>query len=216
MKAAIIGATGLVGQQLLAQLLESGVYSEVHAIGRREISFSHPRLVQHIINLDLLGELQLGTGIDHAYCTLGTTIKQARTPDAFQRVDRDYVCSFGRLMKHAGAARMAVNSSIGASPHTRNLYLRTKGEMEQCLRDLQFEKLVIVRPSLLVPTGRREFRLGENIAYSLFRLLGWSLVGPLRRYRPVTPRQVALTLFRKAQEPGSGVTLAESEAIDVG
>ena len=216
MKAAIIGATGLVGQQLLAQLLESGTYSEVHAIGRREIAFSHPCLVQHVISLDALGKLQLGTDIDHAYCTLGTTIKQARSPHAFQRVDRDYVCVFGKLMKQAGASCMGVNSSIGANTNTRNLYLRTKGEMEQCLRDLQFEKLVIVRPSLLVPTGRRELRLGEIIAYNLFRILGWSLVGPLHRYRPVTPGRVAQTLYRKAQGPGTGVMLVESDAINTG
>jgi len=213
MKAAIIGATGLVGQQLLQLLLDSDRYSEIHAIGRRKIDVDHPKLTQHIIRLDSLAGLSINGGVDHAFCTLGTTIKQAGSPGEFQRVDRDYVCSFGEAMKRLGASALAVNSSIGADSGSGNLYLRTKGEMEDCLRQCQFGTLVMVRPSLLVPTGRREFRLGEVVAFSFFRLFGWVLQGPLRRYRPVKPRAVAGALFDGVQAPNAGVVIVQSEAI---
>lgn len=213
MKAAIIGATGLVGQQLLKLLLDSGRYDEVHSIGRRKIGLDHPKLIQHIIDLDNLGSLEIETSIDHGFCTLGTTIKLAGSPAAFKHVDRDYVCEFGRLLKHQGATAVAVNSSLSADSQSRNLYLQTKGEMEECLRDCKFESLVIVRPSLLVPTGRKEFRLGEIVGFNLMRLLGWMLVGPLHRYRPVKPDSVARTLFDGVDSADPRTTIFESESI---
>ncbi|KPK11514.1 MAG: hypothetical protein AMJ68_05695 [Acidithiobacillales bacterium SG8_45] len=213
MKAAIIGATGLVGQRLLRLLLDSDRYSEIHAIGRRKIDLDNPKLTQHIIGLDNLAGLSINADIDHAFCTLGTTIKQAGSPEEFQRVDRDYVCVFGELMKRLGASGLAVNSSIGADSGSANLYLRTKGEMEDCLRRCQFGTLVVVRPSLLVPTGRQEFRLGEVVAFGFFRVFGWLMQGPLRRYRPVDPRAVARALFDGVQSPNAGIVIVQSEAV---
>ena len=213
MKAAIIGATGLVGQQLLRLLLDSERYAEVHTIGRRKIELDHPRLIQHTIELDKLGGLEIDANINHGFCTLGTTIKQAGSPEAFKLVDRDYVCEFGKLLKRLGVTAVAVNSSLGADSQSRNLYLQTKGEMEECLRDYGFDALVIVRPSLLVPAGRKEFRLGEILAFNLFRFLGWLLIGPLRRYRPVKPASVAQTLFDSVLTTSTGTTIFESESI---
>jgi len=213
MKAAIIGATGLVGQQLLKLLLDSERYDEVHAIGRRKISPDHPKLKQHVIELDDIASLSIDGNIDHGFCTLGTTIKQAGSADVFRHVDRDYVCAFGEAMKRLGVSALAVNSSIGADARSGNLYLKTKGEMEDCLRQCQFGTLAIVRPSLLVPTGRKEFRLGEVVAFSMFRLFGWMLLGPLRRYHPVQPRAVARALFDAAQTSNAGVVIVQSESI---
>ena len=213
MKAAIIGATGLVGQRLLQLLLDSDRYSEIHAIGRRKIDLEHPKLTQHVIGLNNLGALTISGGVDHGFCTLGTTIKQAGSPEAFRRVDHDYVCAFGETMKRLGASALAVNSSIGADSKSNNLYLKTKGEMEDCLRRCHFNTLVMVRPSLLVPTERREFRLGELVAFNFFRLFAWLFQGPLRRYRPVEPRAVATALFEGIQAENAGVVIIQSESI---
>lgn len=213
MKAAIIGATGLVGQQLLKRLLDSDRYSEIHAIGRRKIDLEHPKLKQHVIEFDDLAGLTIPGGVDHGFCTLGTTIKQAGSAEAFRRVDRDYVCIFGETLKRLGASAFAVNSSIGADSGSSNLYLKTKGEMEDCLRRCQFNTLVLVQPSLLVPTGRREFRLGEVVAFGFFRLFAWLFQGPLRRYHPVEPRAVAGALFDGIRAENAGMVIIKSESI---
>lgn len=213
MNAAIVGATGLVGRNLLTLLLESGRYDQVHSIGRKKIDLNHAKLIQHTIELENLDELTIKSKIHHGYCTLGTTIKIAGSPDAFKRVDRDYVCGFGKLLKRLGANALAVNSSLGANATSGNLYLQTKGEMEACLTELAFQSLIIVRPALLVPTGRKEFRLGEMLGYGVLGLFGWSFVGPLRRYRAVTPAAVTQTLFDNMQSAKSGNIIIESELI---
>jgi len=213
MNAVIIGATGLVGQQLLKLLLDSNRYEAVHSIGRRKIESGHPRLIQHVIKLADIADLEIDSNFEHGFCTLGTTIKLAGSPKAFKQVDRDFVCEFGKFMKRHGATAIAVNSSLSANPHSRNLYLQTKGEMEECLGGYGFNSLVIVRPSLLVPTGRNEFRLGEIIGFNLMRIFRWMLIGPLRRYRPVTPAAVAERLFSSMESLSPGTTIYQSESI---
>ena len=50
MKALVIGATGATGHELLARLLETQQFSEIHAFGRRTPAESHPRLHSHVID----------------------------------------------------------------------------------------------------------------------------------------------------------------------
>ena len=212
--AAIIGATGLVGQQLLKLLLASDRYDQVHSISRRRIDLDSPKLVQHVTPLDNLGQVQPGSTIDDAFCTLGTTIKVAGTQENFAHVDREYVCEFAKWARSNGAKVMAVNSSLGASSRSGNFYLKTKGQMEDCLREAGFDSLTIVRPSLLVPTGRTPKRFGEEVAFKVMQLFGWLMVGPARRYRAVKPVQVARALLAGAARPGAAVQIIESEAIE--
>lgn len=212
--AAIIGATGLVGRQLLRLLLESDHYRTVHSIGRRRVENNDSRLVQHVGSLDGLTGIQLDSGIDDVFCALGTTIKVAGTQENFARVDRDYVCEFAKWAKQHGAVTMAVNSSLGADPHSGNFYLRTKGEMENCLQGIGFNSLTIVRPSLLVPAGREPKRPAEIIGYRAMQLFGWLLIGKAQRYRPVEPLGVARAMLSGVLNGGPGTTIVESEAID--
>ena len=43
--------------------------------------------------------LDLEVKADHFICTVGTTIKKAKTKDKFRLVDYDLVLAFGRLAK---------------------------------------------------------------------------------------------------------------------
>ncbi len=211
--AAIIGATGLVGQQLLRLLLDSDQYTQVHYIGRRRINIDNAKLVQHILGLDALASVQPDANIDDAFCTLGTTIKVAKTEENFAKVDRDYVCAFGEWAKNHGASAMAVNSSVGANPESAGFYLKTKGQMEDCLREKDFKSLIIVRPSLLVPTGRKVTRFAEVLSYRLMQLFGWLMKGKARRFKPVPPLKVAQAMLNGAAQHDAGVTVVESEKI---
>jgi len=212
-RAAIIGATGLVGQRLLKLLLDSDRYDEVHYIGRRRADIDSPKLVQHVMPLENINTLKLSSRIDDAFCTLGTTIDVAKSADNFARIDRDLVVSFAAWAIVSGASAMAVNSSVGANAKSLNLYLKTKGEMEIGVQRAGFGSLTIVRPSLLVPTGRKESRFGEELSYGLLRLFGWLMIGKARRYKPVKPLAVAKAMVAGVTSRRPGVTIIESDAI---
>jgi uncharacterized protein YbjT (DUF2867 family) len=151
--ALVAGATGLVGQAVLAGLLTDKLYTAVHAVGRRPLALTHPKLTSHGVDFSNLTSLPGIEHVDDVFITLGTTIKVAGSETAFRAIDFDAVLAVARAARQAGAGKLGVVSAMGANPSSSFFYNRVKGEMEFELRALDFPLLVIARPSLL--TGDR-------------------------------------------------------------
>ena len=148
--ALVAGATGLVGQAVLAALLtaeeaelEKDLHAEVsysdstteavhvvHAKGRSAPALSHPRLELHAVDFTAMPSLP---PVDDVYITLGTTISIARSQQAFRAVDYDAVMAIARAARNAGATRCGVVTAMGANVHSRIFYNRVKGEVERDL-----------------------------------------------------------------------------------
>ena len=108
--ALLAGATGLVGQAILALLLVDKRYTAVHVVGRRAPSVQHPKLVVH------LSESLTDWGspaVDDVFIALGTTIKVAGSKAAFKAIDGGAVVAIAKAAKTAGATRLAVVSAMG-------------------------------------------------------------------------------------------------------
>ena len=88
--ALVLGATGVVGRELVRELCESPGYDEVEAWMRREIGFCHPKLRARIIDFEGISDI-VPHKFDEIFCALGTTMKQVGSREAFLRVDVDYV-----------------------------------------------------------------------------------------------------------------------------
>lgn len=209
--ALLLGATGLVGSQLLDLLLASPQYGRVRVLGRRRPARKDRRLDFHGVDFDrLAGHADL-FAVDDVFCCLGTTIARAGSQDAFRAVDFGYVVEAARLASEAGVEQFLVVSAVGSDPDSRVFYNRVKGEMEAAVKHFPFRALWILRPALLLGE-REEFRLGERIAELVIRPLSFLLVGRFRRYRPVHARDVAGAMLRLAAEEGTG-GVVESERI---
>lgn len=204
----ILGATGLVGQQLLQQALQDPTVSRVTAPTRKPLP-PHAKLDNPIVDFAALPEQAAWWQADAMLCALGTTIRLAGSQENFTRIDHDYVIRAAQLALNAGCKTMVYNSSLGANPNASSFYLRSKGQTEAALQALEFTSLNIVRPSLL-GGNRSEHRPGEAIALRLFSCL--ELLIP-RKYRIVPASRVAQCMHRMAMEPGTGVHILESAAI---
>jgi len=209
--ALLLGATGLVGGQLLDLLLESPRYTRVRVLGRSHFARRHRKLETHRIDFDRLEEHAPLLRADDVFCCLGTTISKAGSQEAFRRVDYGYVVEAAQVASDAGAEQFLVVSAVGADPSSRVFYNRVKGEMEAAVKRLPFRALWILRPALLLG-DRQEFRLGERIAELVTRPLALFFFGRFRRYRPVHARDVAAAMVRLAAEEGTG-GVVESEQI---
>jgi len=210
-RAIIAGASGLVGSELLIQLLADENYEKVVAVVRTPLDYSHQKLAQKVIDFEALTASMDDVKADHAFCCLGTTIRKAGNQARQYRIDHDYVVDFAMACKAAGVSRFAVVSSSGANHKTSNFYLRTKGEMEEDLNKIPFEGLYMLRPSLLL--GRRkEFRLMELIAKGMMKVINPLLTGRLKRYRGINASTVAAGMIKAMNGPG-GVYIIESDRI---
>ncbi len=198
------GATGLVGQAVLAALLTDKRYAAVHCVGRRALALKHPKLIAHVLDLAGLKRLPGLGHVDDVFIALGTTIKTAGSQAAFRAVDFDAVVAVARAAKAAGASRLGVVSAMGASPRSSVFYSRVKGEMEEALAQLGYQTLVIARPSMLA--GDRAAlaqpeRPGEHIA-----LLATRWLKPLipANYRAIAADDVAQALLKAVQQMKEG------------
>lgn len=223
MKIALLsGTSGLVGMQLLHQLLKNTDYNYIISIGRRQLALKHTKLVQlktemgksqnldwqqELVSSSLGGEnnqlrdaIVFKTAEIHAFCSLGTTIGQAKTKENFYYIEHDFVISFAQLASQMGVSRFLYVSALGADSSSSVFYNQVKGKVENDLKVLNFDYLGLFRPSLLLG-NRSEFRLGEEIAKIFMKPLVWFKI--FKNMRPIYDYQVAKVMVNTALTPKS-------------
>lgn len=205
-KALIVGASGLVGGQLLDLLLHSADYSAVTALLRHPLEIRHPKLTQRSVDFEHLDAADFPQ-VDDVFCCLGATIKQAGSRAAFYRVDFHYIHEVARLARRAGATQFLLISSMGADPGSKFFYMRVKGEIETAIRQLSYPSASMFRPSYL--TGeRRQQRPAEDLAGKLMQAMSFLMS---KKYRPVAARAVAQAMLTQALRNPGGFHIVESD-----
>ena len=204
-KALLLGATGLVGQDCLANLLESDEYDQVRVLCRRPLSVEHPKLDVQVIDLDDMQACQSSFQVDDVFCCLGTTMKKAGSRQAVRHVDHDLVVLAGQMALRAGVQRFLVVSAGNANFRSPFFYSRVKGQMERALIKLELPLLAILQPSLL--RGQREDRRPAEDWGNIFN----RVIEPLTRWTdahwlPVDSHKVADAMVGMALEgPQTGL-----------
>src|SRR3954462_10861691 len=148
--AALAGASGLVGREILKGLLADPSVAAVHVLARRALSVSDPKIKSHVVDFTALPALPEGiNAVDEVYLALGTTIKVAGSQAAFRAVDFDANLAVAKAALAAGARRLGLVSAMGASTRSSIFYSRVKGELEEALAKMGYEGVVVARPSML-------------------------------------------------------------------
>jgi uncharacterized protein YbjT (DUF2867 family) len=213
MRTAIVaGASGLVGEHVLRRLLAGGAYDRVVAFVRGPINLTHRKLEQRTIDYERIGRMSAFPRAEDVFCCLGTTMRKAGTPEAFHKVDVEYVAHLAEVSVRAGSSQFFLVSAVGASAQSGNFYLRCKGEAEDMVRTLPFRGVQIFRPSFLVG-HRREKRAGETLGAAAARFFSFALIGPARRYRPIRADAVAKAIVAVAHESPPGIHVYEADAM---
>lgn len=205
----LAGATGLVGGQILQALLADPTVAQVHALTRRPLNLSHPKLQPLRVDFTRLPALPPANEL---YLALGTTIKVAGSQAAFREVDFDANLAVAKAAVAAGVRRIGLVSAAGASARSSVFYNRVKGELEDALKALDLQALVLAQPSLLLDLRdglQQPPRLGERIAIPIAKLIGPLMPGA---HRPVHARAVAQALVRTVPT-AQGMVVLGSDAL---
>jgi uncharacterized protein YbjT (DUF2867 family) len=208
MKVLILGATGLVGRNALAQALARSAVTQVIAPTRKPLATQDKLMNPVAPELERLLPKVASWRPDAAICATGTTIKKAGSKEAFRSVDHDLPLLFARLAHQAGTQNFALVSSIGASVDSSFLYLKVKGELERDVREIGFRSLTILQPGI-IEGERDEVRLAENLVLKLSHFLAPVL--PKRfRVNPAPKIAQALVDSVVAAEPGCHFRYSDS------
>lgn len=191
--ACILGATGLVGNELLSQLLADNEYEKVRIFLRSEITLTHPKLEKILINFDdpnLWNALVIG---DVLFSAFGTTINKAGSKEAQYKIDYTYQYQFAKAAANNGVKNYILISSAGANANAFTFYSRIKGELDQAVKQLPFKHIAILKPSFL-DGDRKESRMGETIGIAVAKAL--SFIPLVKEYAPIHVSNVAKAMIK--------------------
>jgi uncharacterized protein YbjT (DUF2867 family) len=186
--ALVIGSTGLVGRELVGQLLADPHYTEVHCFTRRTSGLVHPNLTEHVVDFDNPEKWSALLKGDVLFSCMGTTLKTAGSKEVQWKIDYDYQYNAALMASNNKVPVYVLISAAGANANSRMFYNRMKGELENAVAKLSFSNVRILRPSFL--DGQRvESRPGEKIGIAVARI--FRFIPGLREYRPVRAEIVA-------------------------
>jgi uncharacterized protein YbjT (DUF2867 family) len=198
MKAIIIGATGLVGNLILQEVLKDNNFSEVRIFVRKATGTSNPKLKEIITPMKDITVLSSDIQGDVLFNAMGTTIKQAGSKEEQQRIDRDLPIAFAKIASENGVKIMVNVSSTGASIKG-GFYLKTKAEMENGTEKFFPGKTFHFRPGLLVG-NRKEFRFAEKFATGVMKLIDPILSGSSKKYRSMPVDKLAKAMVSLSKD----------------
>ena len=212
MKTALVfGSTGLVGGHLLDQLIKNENYNKIKLFVRSEIIINDLKV--EIVKTDfnnMQKHKEEMTGDDCYFC-IGTTKQNSPDKDEYRRVELDLPKQIAQITKSNSVNSFVFVSSGYADPNSSGDYLKFKGLVEEELKRLSFNKLVIMRPSFLIG-DRKEKRLGEKLGIFVFKLLSPLFLGPLKKMKPIQSEKVAKAMITIANV-NLGKTIFESDEI---
>jgi uncharacterized protein YbjT (DUF2867 family) len=206
----LAGASGLTGRHVLAQLQEA----ELHILVRKHLDGVSPDIIQHISDPAEWPGIIGGLKLDVAISCLGTTWKKSgRNASVFRAVDHDLVLAVAAASKAAGAGHFISISSVGASSGASGLYLRTKGETEDALAKMGFDRLDILRPGLLLGERSNDPRLAERLGMIISPLTDMLTPRRYSKFRAISAQTVARAIKQLVQETSAGRFINENDAI---
>ena len=200
MKTALLfGSTGLVGGHVLNYLIQNPNYSKIKLFVRSFTEINDPKI--EIIQTDFNNLNKYAEDIkgDECFFCIGTTKKKSPDKNEYQKIELDIPKKIAQIAKSNLVKSFFFVSSGYANPKSSGEYLKFKGLVEEEIKNLNFNKIGIMRPSFLLGE-RQEERVGEKFGIIIFKLLTPILIGPFRKMRPIQSEIVARAMIKLANE----------------
>lgn len=205
----VIGATGLVGKQLVKLLLENTNFEIVRIFVRRKSGLKHPKLEEYIVDFGDKKTWKVHLKGNVLFSALGTTLKQAGSKEKQYDIDFTLNYNFAKAAKENAIENYVLVSSVGANAKSRIFYTRLKGKLDEAVAKLGFKNLAILRPSSL--TGEREEKRMAEIVSIPIATFFTNFV--FKNYQPIKDKTVALAMINAVLNPDENKTIWEGKEV---
>lgn len=154
------------------------------------------------------------------FSSLGTSRARAGSIEAQRKIDYDLNLSVATSARTAGVKVYVLVSSIGANASSPFPYLQMKGQLEEAVKKLGFDSLVILRPGLLLG-DREEGRMFEWAARTFtggLRYITGNFVTDHFAQDATIVAQAAVSAGLRAleSEPGTVSILGQPDIVKLG
>jgi hypothetical protein len=209
-KAIITGASGMVGEGVLYECLQSNDVEEILVIGRRSCGYIHPKL-KEIVHADMYNLSSIEDQLeDYNACffCLGMSSVGVKEP-AFAKVTYDLTMHFAMtLSKLNPEMTFCYVSGRGTNETGKQMWQRVKGKTESDLVKLPFKQVYNFRPGVIKATK------GLKHIPPLYKWLSWMLpiINTIAPKSVVTQKQIGNAMIN-ATLKGYGQKILEVKDI---
>ncbi|MEN9987004.1 MAG: hypothetical protein RLZZ585_43 [Bacteroidota bacterium] len=200
----LVGATGLIGNALLHELIQETKVSEIRIFVRRKIDGLPEKVKQIITDFSDFSSLKEQVHGDVIYCCVGTTRKKTPDLNDYRNIDFGINIGMAKLAKENGISTVHLISAMGASTTARIFYSKLKGEIEEALKELQFPNCYIYQPSMLIGT-RSESRPLEFVAQKLMLVFEGLRLLPKNEYHSIRVGTIAKSMIKTLGKEVEGI-----------
>jgi len=199
----LVGATGLIGNALLHELIQETKVAEIRIFVRRKIDGLPEKVNQIITDFKELTSLKEQVIGDVIYCCVGTTRKKTPDLNDYRNIDFGINIGMAKLAKENGISTVHLISAMGASTTARIFYSKLKGEIEEALKELHFPNCYIYRPAILIG-NRTESRPMEYLSQKLCPFIDLFMRGSLKDYHSISSRVIAQSIRKNLGNEKNG------------
>lgn len=199
MNALVLGATGMVGSEVLNHCLVSDQITSVLALGRKSTGITHPKLneIAHENFLDFSSLQDELKKIDIVYYCLGVYQNKV-SKDDFWKITVDYQNALILELEKTGREiTFCLFSAMGADPKERSfmLFAKAKGRAEKLLTESKLARMYIFRPGYIHPDNGFRNDIWVKLFQPIFRL--FPSIGVNATHLGKVIAQVGITGFDK-------------------
>ena len=158
----IIGGTGQVGSAVVQALLAESACREVVMVTRKPVVIADPARLRNVVMdtgasdfemrvVDLARDVVAGGKRVSAVSCVGVGSGSSQwTEEQLKQLEIGLVGAFARGVRQAGVAQFCLLSATGANPGSRIKYARMMGLKEAAIQAVNFPRLAIFRPGIIV------------------------------------------------------------------
>jgi uncharacterized protein YbjT (DUF2867 family) len=194
----VIGATGATGRELVNKLLLDDDFSQVTIFVRTAPTINHKKLKIHEIDFQDLEKYKDLIKGDILFSALGTTKKDAGGKDEQYEIDYTYQYEFAKIAAENEVAIYSLVSSVGANAKSSFFYPKIKGALEEAVKKLDFQKIDIFQPPMLIRQPEL-MRDGEKSGIKILNKL--NKIGILKSQKPLAVEALAEKMLKMAKTP---------------
>lgn len=212
----MLGATGAVGTEVIKTLSTFPNLRKLTLLGRSPFkSVKHETIENYKVDIfEPSSYLELISGHDTAICTLGVGEFSKVSKEQFIKIDKTAVLDFAKACKVEGVTHFQLLASVGINANSRSLYLRIKGELVDELKVLNFDRLSIFQPSMiLTPTNRYGF--SQALALAVWPVLAKVFFGGLKKYKGVKVGNLGSAIAKNINREGEKIEMLDWDDFEV-
>ena len=197
-KAIITGASGMVGEGVLHECLQSNDVEDVLVVGRKSCGYTHLKLkeIVHTNLYDLSSIEDQLKGYNACFFCLGMSSVGVKEPE-FTKVTYELTMHFAQtLCRLNPGMTFCYISGSGTNEKGKLMWQRVKGKTETDLTKLPFKQVYNFRPGIIKPTK------GLKNTLSLYKWMGWLLpvINTISPISVVTLKQIGDAMINVTQK----------------